>query len=34
MRNKGTNPTDPGLKEYVDVFKSVGCPPHGGGGIG
>ncbi len=21
-------------KEYVDVFRSAGVPPHGGGGIG
>lgn len=23
-----------GLESYVDVFRSVGVPPHGGGGIG
>ncbi|KAG9242913.1 aspartyl-tRNA synthetase-like protein [Calycina marina] len=34
MRNKGVDPNAPGLKEYVDVFRSVGCPKHGGGGIG
>jgi aspartyl/asparaginyl-tRNA synthetase len=30
----GVDPKQKGLKEYVDVFKSVGVPPHGGGGIG
>lgn len=34
IRSKGLDPAQPGLKEYVDVFKSVGVPPHGGGGIG
>ena len=34
IRSKGLDPNAPGLKEYVDVFKSVGVPPHGGGGIG
>lgn len=34
MRKKGVDPNQPGLKEYVDVFKQSGCPPHGGGGIG
>jgi aspartyl-tRNA synthetase len=34
LRNKGLNPLQPGIKEYVDVFRSVGVPPHGGGGIG
>ncbi|KAH6677674.1 aspartyl-tRNA synthetase-like protein [Halenospora varia] len=34
IRFKGLDPNQPGIKEYVDVFKSVGVPPHGGGGIG
>jgi len=34
LRKKGIDPTSPGIKEYVDVFRSVGVPPHGGGGIG
>lgn len=34
IRAKGLDPEGPGLKEYVDVFRSVGVPPHGGGGIG
>jgi aspartyl/asparaginyl-tRNA synthetase len=34
IRRKGLDPNQPGIKEYVDVFKSVGVPPHGGGGIG
>ncbi|KXJ93704.1 aspartyl-tRNA synthetase [Microdochium bolleyi] len=34
IRKKGIDPASPGIKEYVDVFKSAGVPPHGGGGIG
>ncbi|KAJ4410681.1 hypothetical protein N0V82_009160 [Gnomoniopsis sp. IMI 355080] len=34
MVRKGVDPKAPGLKEYVNVFKQAGCPPHGGGGIG
>lgn len=34
IKSKGLDPNQPGIKEYVDVFKSVGVPPHGGGGIG
>jgi aspartyl-tRNA synthetase len=34
LRSKGLDPNQPGIKEYVDVFRSVGVPPHGGGGIG
>lgn len=34
IRKKDVDPNSPGIKEYVDVFRSVGCPPHGGGGIG
>ncbi|ORY60506.1 aspartyl-tRNA synthetase [Pseudomassariella vexata] len=34
MRRKGLDPASPGLKEYVDVFRSAGVPKHGGGGIG
>ncbi|KAK0633088.1 aspartyl-tRNA synthetase-like protein [Immersiella caudata] len=33
MRKKGVDPNSPGLKEYVQVFRS-GCPSHSGGGIG
>jgi aspartyl-tRNA synthetase len=31
---KEVDPNSPGIKEYIDVFRSVGVPPHGGGGIG
>jgi aspartyl-tRNA synthetase len=31
---KGIDPSPSGIKEYVDIFKSAGVPPHGGGGIG
>ena len=31
MRKKGIDPES--MKAYVDGFK-MGCPPHGGGGIG
>lgn len=34
IRSKGLDPNQAGIKEYVDVFRSVGVPPHGGGGIG
>lgn len=34
MVRKGVDPKASGLKEYVQVFKQGGCPPHGGGGIG
>ncbi|KAK8072362.1 hypothetical protein PG996_005710 [Apiospora saccharicola] len=34
LRRKGIDPASPGIKEYVDVFRSAGVPPHGGGGIG
>ncbi|KAL6858001.1 hypothetical protein ACO1O0_005447 [Amphichorda felina] len=34
LRKKGIDPNSPGIKEYVDVFRSCGVPPHGGGGIG
>ncbi|KAK8016306.1 aspartyl-tRNA synthetase [Apiospora rasikravindrae] len=34
LRKKGIDPASPGIKEYVDVFRSAGVPPHGGGGIG
>ncbi|KAI1366629.1 aspartyl-tRNA synthetase [Xylaria arbuscula] len=34
LRRKGIDPTSSGIKEYVDVFRSAGVPPHGGGGIG
>jgi aspartyl-tRNA synthetase len=34
IRAKGLDPNQTGLKEYVDVFRSAGVRPHGGGGIG
>lgn len=34
IRAKGVDPESPGIKEYLAVFRSVGVPPHGGGGIG
>jgi aspartyl/asparaginyl-tRNA synthetase len=34
LRSKGVDPNSPGIKEYVDIFRSAGVPPHGGGGIG
>ncbi|KAI9158844.1 aspartyl-tRNA synthetase [Paramyrothecium foliicola] len=34
IRHKGVDPKSAGIKEYVDVFKQAGVPPHGGGGIG
>ncbi|RSL73379.1 hypothetical protein CEP54_000511 [Fusarium duplospermum] len=34
IRKKGIDPTSQGIKEYVDIFRSAGVPPHGGGGIG
>jgi aspartyl-tRNA synthetase len=34
LRKKGIDPASQGIKEYVDVFRSAGVPPHGGGGIG
>ncbi|KAG6029793.1 hypothetical protein E4U41_000280 [Claviceps citrina] len=34
IRKKGVDPASPGIREYVDVFRSAGVPPHGGGGIG
>ena len=34
IRKKGIDPTSAGIQEYVDVFRSAGVPPHGGGGIG
>jgi aspartyl-tRNA synthetase len=34
IRKKGIDPSSLGIKEYVDIFKSAGVPPHGGGGIG
>ncbi len=34
MVRKGLDPHSEGLKEYVDVFRQAGVPPHGGGGIG
>ena len=34
IRAKGIDPSSPGIKESLDVFKSAGVPPHGGGGMG
>jgi len=34
IRAKGIDPSTPGIKDYVAVFRQVGVPPHGGGGIG
>ncbi|RCI17456.1 hypothetical protein L249_2932, partial [Ophiocordyceps polyrhachis-furcata BCC 54312] len=34
IRKKGVDPASAGIKEYIDVFRSAGVPPHGGGGIG
>lgn len=34
IKQKGVDPDSPGIKEYVDIFRSAGVPPHGGGGIG
>jgi aspartyl-tRNA synthetase len=33
IRSKGLDPNGT-LKSYVDIFRSAGVPPHGGGGIG
>ncbi|ONH67869.1 Aspartate--tRNA ligase, cytoplasmic [Cyberlindnera fabianii] len=33
MKQHELDPSDPGLKDYVDAF-TYGCPPHAGGGIG
>ena len=34
IRAKGIDASSPGIKEYLDLFKSASIPPHGGGGIG
>ncbi len=34
IRLKGVDPKSDGIKEYVDVFRQAGVPPHGGGGFG
>lgn len=34
IRAKGIDPSSPSIKEYLEVFKSAGVPPYGGGGIG
>ncbi|KAK4181396.1 hypothetical protein QBC36DRAFT_285714 [Triangularia setosa] len=34
LRTKGVDPNSPGIREYVDLFRQVGAPPHAGGGIG
>lgn len=34
IRSKGVDPTSSGIKEYINVFREAGVPPHGGGGIG
>lgn len=33
IRSKGIDPNGT-IKSYVDIFRSAGVPPHGGGGIG
>ncbi|KAK4192461.1 hypothetical protein QBC35DRAFT_224098 [Podospora australis] len=33
-RTKGVDPESPGIKEYIDIFRQAGVPPHAGGGIG
>lgn len=32
LRTKGVDPKSPGIREYVDLFRQVGAPPHAGGG--
>ncbi|KAK4643616.1 hypothetical protein QC761_406640 [Podospora bellae-mahoneyi] len=34
IRAKGIDPASPDIDGYVQVFRQVGVPPHGGGGIG
>jgi aspartyl/asparaginyl-tRNA synthetase len=34
IKAKGVDPKSGGIKEYLDVFRQVGVPAHGGGGIG
>lgn len=34
IRSKGVDPASAGIKDYVNVFRQVGVPAHGGGGIG
>jgi aspartyl-tRNA synthetase len=34
LKRKGIDPDSLGIKDYVDIFRSAGVPPHGGGGIG
>ncbi|KAK0671228.1 tRNA synthetases class II-domain-containing protein [Cercophora samala] len=34
LRTKGVDPNSPGIREYVDLFRQAGAPPHAGGGIG
>lgn len=34
IRAKGVDPESGGIKEYLTMFRQVGVPPHGGGGIG
>ncbi|KAH6888053.1 hypothetical protein B0T10DRAFT_574075 [Thelonectria olida] len=34
IRKKDVDPASPGIKYYVDIFRSAGVPPHGGDGIG
>lgn len=34
LKRLGMDPDQPGIKDYVDVFRSAGVPAHGGGGIG
>ncbi|KAK4162011.1 tRNA synthetases class II-domain-containing protein [Cladorrhinum sp. PSN259] len=34
IRAKGVDPESPGIKEYVDIFRQAGVPPHAGAGLG
>ncbi|KAF2261651.1 aspartyl-tRNA synthetase [Lojkania enalia] len=34
IRAKGVDPASGGIKDYIDIFRQAGVPPHGGGGIG
>ena len=34
IRAKGVDPKSPGIEGYVNVFRQVGVPPHGGVGFG
>ncbi|KAK4229563.1 tRNA synthetases class II-domain-containing protein [Podospora fimiseda] len=34
IRSKGVDPESPGIKEYIDIFRQAGVPPHAGAGFG